>query len=411
MRLSTFRLLTCASLLFSLFLSNAMASTKGDWQKALRKDTIEAYEKFLQKHPDSEFTNEAKQRVDKLRFDEALQKDELPYYEKFVENYPESRFLPEAKGRITSRMTSLRSVPIRKIALRSERLGETGSQFERPLKEMLEEMGIEVTPTGSAGCDAELTLSDLKRGVTGAVSFALSIPNLGPYSSPGGTVRGTAVPTSYAVLLTVSLHHREAGAVFQKDIWGNMVGKFLGLGPDPDSEQARSLREKSLIENVELEVPTLLVTYFGAERFHSAVPALAGELKSATWSRKRAVISLLGELGTKQAVPVLVSDGLTDRRNTIREAACQALAKIRDGTAVAPLVEILKKDDAFVRKDAARALGEIGDPTGSEALIVALSDESENVRKEAADALKKITKQGFGLDKERWLEWWTKQKK
>ena len=57
-----FNVKTFLILLFALLLTGC-ATTKGDWEKANRLNTAEAYEEFLRKHPESEFTEEAKKRI------------------------------------------------------------------------------------------------------------------------------------------------------------------------------------------------------------------------------------------------------------------------------------------------------------------------------------------------------------
>ena len=42
------------------------ATPKKDWEKAQRLNTIEAYEEFLQKHPDSEFAYKAKRKIEEI---------------------------------------------------------------------------------------------------------------------------------------------------------------------------------------------------------------------------------------------------------------------------------------------------------------------------------------------------------
>ena len=45
------------------------ATTKRDWQEANRLGTIEAYEKFLQNHPDAGEANNARRILTELRAD------------------------------------------------------------------------------------------------------------------------------------------------------------------------------------------------------------------------------------------------------------------------------------------------------------------------------------------------------
>jgi len=68
--------------------------------------------------------------------------------------------------------------------------------------------------------------------------------------------------------------------------------------------------------------------------------------------------------------------------------AAEALGKIKDPSAVEPLIAALKDEDPGVRWDAANAPGEIGDTRAVEPLIAALKD--LDVREAAAVALAEI---------------------
>ena len=73
-----------------------------------------------------------------------------------------------------------------------------------------------------------------------------------------------------------------------------------------------------------------------------------------------------------------------------REAAAQALGKIKDLQALEPLMKALINDDKHVGRAAAIALGELGDLRAVDILIQALKNEEGSVRCAAAWALGKI---------------------
>jgi len=76
------------------------ATTKGDWEKAQRLNTIEAYQEFIQKHPQSKLTREAKRRIQALDWRRTKRLDTIEAYEEFISRYPQSQFIREAKMRI-----------------------------------------------------------------------------------------------------------------------------------------------------------------------------------------------------------------------------------------------------------------------------------------------------------------------
>ena len=64
-------------------------SVKPDYQKARALDTPEAYEAFLDKHPeDKEYSPKARKHLERLSFEEAQKKDTFAGYTQFLKKYP-----------------------------------------------------------------------------------------------------------------------------------------------------------------------------------------------------------------------------------------------------------------------------------------------------------------------------------
>jgi HEAT repeat protein len=79
------------------------------------------------------------------------------------------------------------------------------------------------------------------------------------------------------------------------------------------------------------------------------------------------VIVALGELGDRASVPALIA--LLERGPaSAQQAAAQALGKMRDPRAVDPLIALMRTGPPFIH-DVARALGDIGDPRAVEPLL------------------------------------------
>jgi len=76
------------------------ATTKSDWEKAQRLNTIEAYQEFLRKYPNSEFTSDAKKKMEILEWEKAKQDDTIKAYQEFLRKYPNSEFTSDAKKKI-----------------------------------------------------------------------------------------------------------------------------------------------------------------------------------------------------------------------------------------------------------------------------------------------------------------------
>ncbi len=84
---------------------------------------------------------------------------------------------------------------------------------------------------------------------------------------------------------------------------------------------------------------------------------------------KAFAIEILGDLGSKLAVPMLM-DSLSATSRDLRRASAEALGDIGEPSSVGPLLETSLKDvDAHVRKCAIEALGKIGMPVAFQPLL------------------------------------------
>ena len=115
-----------------------------------------------------------------------------------------------------------------------------------------------------------------------------------------------------------------------------------------------------------------------------AVEPLSAALKDERFSVRQAAAEALGKIKDPRAVEPLIA---AHQNWWVGAAAACALGEIKDPRAVEPLIAALKDEDVNVRWPAARALGEIKDPRAVEPLIAALKDEELHVRWAAAEAL------------------------
>src|SRR5207245_908495 len=81
---------------------------------------------------------------------------------------------------------------------------------------------------------------------------------------------------------------------------------------------------------------------------------------------------------------------LHHKHPSVRANAAAQLGRILPRPAVAPLLEVIRKDEPLVRYEAARALVAINDPLAIPALIRAITDKNALVRERAAVALKAL---------------------
>ena len=100
----TSRLLPFAIVGLALVLLAGCSRAKDDWNAAQSADTGEAYQDFLQQHPDSEYAVQAQARLKQLAEDrdwqQAAAADKPEAYEQFVAQHADSKWAQEARVRI-----------------------------------------------------------------------------------------------------------------------------------------------------------------------------------------------------------------------------------------------------------------------------------------------------------------------
>ncbi len=103
---------------------------------------------------------------------------------------------------------------------------------------------------------------------------------------------------------------------------------------------------------------------------------------------------------------------LSSARPVIREAAAQTLAILADDALVKRLQQLAADDEAeqAVRQTALWTLGRCGTKEAARILLAHLKDENELLRRAAASALRDLSGQDFGLDADRWRQWWESHK-
>jgi HEAT repeat protein len=102
-----------------------------------------------------------------------------------------------------------------------------------------------------------------------------------------------------------------------------------------------------------------------------------------------AIIGCNSSAATHELIGQAHSKDSADRVKAVRALGKRAA----DADKVVPvLIELLRDDDAFVRRDAAHALGQIGSAARSAepALLTATRDRNVHVRQAAAEAVQKV---------------------
>ena len=132
-----------------------------------------------------------------------------------------------------------------------------------------------------------------------------------------------------------------------------------------------------------------------------AVEAMAGCAGDECWRVRASTFEVLGSIGGDRSGSILVG-GLEDPNERVRLAAAAALARNEDRSALPVLLDLLKN----------------GYTAAVEPLIKAVADPRNAVEPDGRDwarwgaikSLVKLTGQNFGMDAEKWNQWWKDNK-
>ena len=129
----------------------------------------------------------------------------------------------------------------------------------------------------------------------------------------------------------------------------------------------------------------------GRIRDVSAVDPLIATLQVGDLGVRLSVVDALSAIGAPAVEPMITALMNRNSNNYVLSGVAEALGMIRDAKAIEPLIATLNNsDDKYVRSKAAKALGIIGDANAVEPLISILKGSDVNIHTEVVDALGKI---------------------
>jgi HEAT repeat protein len=193
---------------------------------------------------------------------------------------------------------------------------------------------------------------------------------------------------------------RELGLARPLGVWNELLASV----DDPDQAVSLVAAEALGRINDPAAVPGLLIAVehpseqvrLGAARalgtmgIEAAVEPLRAMLLQGAGLEVSVAGEALGRIGGPMATDALLT-ALADPQPTARWHVAMAALEGMGEPAVAPLVAMLKGQDAHARQNAAQALGWIGSPSATKALMVALNKDGDAaVRGQAAWALGEI---------------------
>jgi hypothetical protein len=95
--------LTCTKWISQLIIVIALigcATAQEDWKKAQAKDTVQAYQEFLEKHPSSDWTETARHNIEEADWERAQNLNIYQTYQDFLAKYPASEHADITKQKI-----------------------------------------------------------------------------------------------------------------------------------------------------------------------------------------------------------------------------------------------------------------------------------------------------------------------
>jgi len=85
-----------------LSIISACKSPKRDWEKTEKEMTVEAFKKYIEMYPNSEYLVLAKQKLDSLQWNEAKLKNSIELFEIYLKDNPGGRYLGEANQKLAT---------------------------------------------------------------------------------------------------------------------------------------------------------------------------------------------------------------------------------------------------------------------------------------------------------------------
>ncbi len=140
-------------------------------------------------------------------------------------------------------------------------------------------------------------------------------------------------------------------------------------------------------------------------------------LHNNSYSQDMSRLALIDQLlvtWKEEAVDPLIYFLRHNMDESVRAYCAEILGSTENKRAIKPLIEALNDTDGAVRMNAAYSLGDINDISAIDPLIRTITNCNyvNNIRicEASKSSLKKITGQDFGENKEKWQEWWNRNK-
>jgi len=362
------------ALVLTIFAVGCSSSPEVKFNQALEENSIEGWRAFLSRYSSTDFVDEAKEQMLKVKFEEARKKNTVNSYLEFL--YFRKRY------------TCILLKNGTKECERGKELAESASS------EVTELIPTDTSPYVKKEIIRLISDDPIKRA-WGAI-------RLGEM----GAKAEAAVPYLIWVFNDCTMLRR-----------GSPGYSYSDTSPCSEAKRAvikiGTLAVADLIKALEFENyynATTAARCLGPINDQRAVEPLLNALKNGGSLLKSAAAGSLIMMKAKEAVVPLI-DALNDKDKSLRLTVAIGLGKFNDSRAVEPLIEALdEEEDTWVRQWIALSLGQLKDPRAIEPLIDALDDNSSSVRRNSSQALSNITGKKLGQNQKIWEAWWETNK-
>ena len=344
-----------------------------NWETAKATDTILAYEEFLKQHPDSEFAEEARTRLNTLEKESA---EIEPPKEDITFTDPKSSM--PAPRTLTARLEVNQSFAEVQTAGLSKKDHEYVRNFSLPFEEvargLLEIAGVEIIDLNADAYDYHLIIEAIGKSKGGDKDWLRK-----------SITAFTEAELSWRIFFkgqNLEPHKKEFSD--KRAVIGH-IGCFFNNCYPTIGELIDAFLEMFWTGPFVEKLGGVIVDVFNLDPVDFYLNALNNEDGKIRWR----AAEILGDMGDSRAFEPLI---LTLKKGDYydRRAGAIGLGKLGDSRAVEPLILALKDDDKWVIRRAAEALGKLGDSRAVEPLILALKDDDKGVIRSAANALGKL---------------------
>ena len=402
---------------FMISMSLCCSTDKSDWKKAESVNSVVSYNDYLKTHPQGAYARSARSKIDELQHLEYVRSvNHIAAYMTFLERFPQSLFADSVKDSIDhlrhKRHPEFRQARTAEIVI-AQSFGESTEvpfHIEEIAKRFLGYAGLKLQAHVADQPDVVLQIEI--RGETLHAS----------YQDHGLLYTGAALSG------TISFK-TSGGFVNQETFEGKVNPPYMMLfgSSDPPPPKTPSSAPWRAVFNEPgsfcVKFVDIIYSFFGS----TALIAALGDRDIDMVQSGREKLAKIKDPDTVAPLLAILS---TEQISRAAGNAIYVLAEMKDPRTVEPLIAALREEyseqvakyldsmknnhaeieTSSIRRAAAEALGKLDDPRAVEPLITAMQDRDYFLHYVAAESLQKITGQNFGIDQEKWLAWWEKNK-